>query len=144
MKIVTKDQPFSYQITEKTIILSEKVDQKNLDHTGVGRSAARYWCCARTGWAVTDGVNIIVKGTKKGHSLSSDGKFSIDAKEGDVLVFSSIGYGSKEIPVGAYNEIGIVQLALAESKLDEVQIIAYGTTTQRLNTGNGNYRLRLT
>ncbi len=82
------------------------------------------------------GVNIIVKGTKKGTTSSVDGKFSIDAKEGDVLIFTSIGYGQKEVRVGAYNEVGIVQLALSESKLDEVQIIAYGKTTQRLSTGN--------
>ena len=80
------------------------------------------------------GVNIIIKGTKKGTTSSSNGKFSIDAKEGDILIVTSIGYELKEIPVGAYNEIGIVQLALAESKLDEVQIIAYGTTSRRLST----------
>ncbi len=40
----------------------------------------------------------------------------------------------KEIKVGGYNEVGVVQLVVSKSKLDEVQIIAYGKTTQRLST----------
>ena len=37
------------------------------------------------------GVNVVVKGTKVGIQTDFDGKFSIQAKTGDVLVFSFVG-----------------------------------------------------
>ncbi len=76
------------------------------------------------------------KRREKGTATSTDGQFSIEAKEGDVFIFTSIGYVKKEVVVGAYEQIGIISLVLSDSKLDEVQIIAYGNTTRRLNTGN--------
>ncbi|HWW40891.1 SusC/RagA family TonB-linked outer membrane protein [Pedobacter sp.] len=51
-----------------------------------------------------------------------------------MLVISFIGYLPKEVSVSA--NMGNVVLEQSLSKLDEVQVIAYGTTTQRLSTGN--------
>jgi hypothetical protein len=50
-----------------------------------------------------------------------DGKFSIKAKQGDVLVVSYQGYDSKEVKVGAANNYGVV-LKEAAKILDEVVI----------------------
>lgn len=82
------------------------------------------------------GANIMVKGTKRGVVSGADGSFSIEAKEGEVLVLSSIGYSPREIRINDSAEVGAVVLAISESKLDEVQIKAYGTTSQRLSTSN--------
>jgi TonB-dependent starch-binding outer membrane protein SusC len=82
------------------------------------------------------GVNIIIKGSKKGTTTDNAGAFSINAKEGDRLVISSVGYASTEIPVDNNNNIPAIVLQKSESKLDEVQIIAYGQTTKRINTGD--------
>src|ERR1700712_1981020 len=50
------------------------------------------------------GTTIAVKGTSKATSTDVSGKFSITAKAGDVLVFSSVSYTSKEVTVtGAKN-----------------------------------------
>ena len=46
------------------------------------------------------GATIIIKGTKTGTSTGLDGKFSIKAKEGDVLVISGVGITQKEVVVG--------------------------------------------
>src|SRR5882757_6859577 len=46
------------------------------------------------------GATIIIKGTKIGTSTGIDGKFSIRAKEGEVLVVSGIGVVQKEVSVG--------------------------------------------
>jgi TonB-dependent starch-binding outer membrane protein SusC len=81
------------------------------------------------------GANIIVKGTKRGTTTNADGSFSIEANNGEMLIISSIGFAEKQVIV-ANNTIGIISLAVSESKLDEIQVIAYGTTTKRLNTGN--------
>ncbi len=45
------------------------------------------------------GVNVIIKGTKKGVVTDVNGRFSIDAEQGKTLVVSNVGYASKEIKV---------------------------------------------
>ena len=45
------------------------------------------------------GVNIVIKGTTKGVQSDMDGKFSIDAEVGNILVFTSVGYIKQEITV---------------------------------------------
>lgn len=76
---------------------------------------------------VTDGkvslpmANVTIKGTKNGVQTDMDGKFSIKAKQGDVLVVSYQGYDSKEVKVGAANNYGVVLKEEAKI-LDEVVI----------------------
>jgi len=65
-----------------------------------------------------------------------NGVFSIMVpNEKSQLIFSYVGYKTQGIIVGTQETL-IIVMSLDLSNLDEVQIIAYGTTTQRLNTGN--------
>lgn len=82
------------------------------------------------------GVNVVVKGTKKGTVSSANGSFSIQANAGEVLVVSSIGYATKEIPVTNETSLFNITLLISESKLDVVQIQAYGSTSRRLSVAN--------
>ena len=43
------------------------------------------------------GVNVVVKGTSTGTASDFDGNFSIAVNQGDVLVFSYVGYSTQEI-----------------------------------------------
>ena len=76
---------------------------------------------------VTDGklplpaANVVIKGTKGGVSTDMDGKYSIKAKPGDVLVVSYTGYESKTITVGSANSYNVA-LKEAAKQLDEVLI----------------------
>jgi TonB-dependent starch-binding outer membrane protein SusC len=81
------------------------------------------------------GANVVIKGTRKGTTTNSDGSFNIEANNNDVVVISSIGFADRKIKINN-NKIGDVILVLSESKLDEIQVIAYGTTTRRSTTGN--------
>jgi len=45
------------------------------------------------------GVSVAVKGTKTGTSTDAQGRFSISAPANGTLVFSSVGYGTTEVPV---------------------------------------------
>src|SRR5688572_22358332 len=45
------------------------------------------------------GVNVLVKGTSSGTTTDINGKYEIDAPIGSVLVFSFVGYQSKEMVV---------------------------------------------
>jgi Ca-activated chloride channel homolog len=66
------------------------------------------------------GVNIVLKGTKKGTATGVDGKYSIAVPEnGGTLVFSFVGYKSQEITIGKKTVIN-VQLMTEVSQLSEV------------------------
>ncbi|HEX8562542.1 MAG TPA: SusC/RagA family TonB-linked outer membrane protein [Flavobacterium sp.] len=51
------------------------------------------------------GVNVVVQGTDRGVQTDIDGRYSISAKAGDVLVFSFVGMTDVTMPVGASNVI---------------------------------------
>jgi len=45
------------------------------------------------------GVTVIVKGTANGTGTDADGKYSIEAGNSVILVFSFVGFASQEVPV---------------------------------------------
>ncbi len=57
---------------------------------------------------VLPGVTVQIKGTNRGTQTTPDGKFHLDAKNGDVLVFSSVGFGQKEVTVGNSNTLAVI------------------------------------
>ncbi|HEV8511672.1 MAG TPA: TonB-dependent receptor [Cyclobacteriaceae bacterium] len=80
------------------------------------------------------GVTILVKGTSVGTSSDAQGVYSLEASGDDVLVFSFIGYASKEISVGAQS---VIDVAMTEdvAALQEIVVVGYGTQKKVLNTG---------
>ena len=80
------------------------------------------------------GVNVVVKGTSTGTSSDFDGNFSISVNQGDVLVFSYVGYSTEEI---TYNGQLSFSVSMSEdaSQLDEVLLIGYGSVTKDDLTG---------
>ncbi|MGO4912236.1 SusC/RagA family TonB-linked outer membrane protein [Leeuwenhoekiella sp. W20_SRS_FM14] len=70
------------------------------------------------------GVNVVVKGTTQGTQTDFDGKFSISASEGAVIVFSYVGFANKSQTVGSSNTMNIV-LEQGE-QLDEIILTALG------------------
>src|ERR1700722_3540404 len=70
------------------------------------------------------GVSVQVKGSKGGVLTGADGSFSITAATGDVLIFSSVGFDTKEVKVtgGKVN----VSLLLSSAQLTEVVVTALG------------------
>lgn len=68
------------------------------------------------------GGSVVIKGTTKGSITDVDGRFQLDAKEGDVLVLSFVGYKKKEITVGKELNLTIT-LESETSELDAVSIV---------------------
>jgi TonB-dependent SusC/RagA subfamily outer membrane receptor len=71
------------------------------------------------------GVNLIIKGTKKGTQTNFDGEFALDAKAEDILVVSYIGFETYEYRVGKTRELYIV-MEEDSSALNEVVAVGYG------------------
>lgn len=81
------------------------------------------------------GVNVLIKGTSTGTATDFDGNYQINAKAGDILVFSYVGYITKEVPYSGQSPLN-VSLAEDASQLDEVVIIGYGTAKKEDLTGS--------
>jgi TonB-linked SusC/RagA family outer membrane protein len=85
------------------------------------------------------GVTVRIKGDKS-FSTASDqnGHFSVLVPEGKnmVLILSYIGYVTREITVNDQTTSLKIALTPETGSLNEIQVIGYGTTTRKLNTGS--------
>lgn len=75
------------------------------------------------------GVNVLEKGTTNGSITDVDGKYSINVEKGKTLMFSYIGFTTREIVVNQ----NVINVALQEDlqALDEVVVIGYGSMTRK-------------
>ena len=81
------------------------------------------------------GVNVLVKGTTNGTVTDVDGKYSISAKDDDVLVFSFIGFVSQEAQVGQKTSIDMTMNSDV-TQLSEVVVVGYGTQDRKKITSS--------
>ncbi len=80
------------------------------------------------------GANVMIKGTTTGTQTDFDGNYSINASEGDVLVYSYIGQKTEERTVGAQTVMDVKLVEDAQA-LEEVIVVGYGTSTKQSFTG---------
>lgn len=71
------------------------------------------------------GVNVLIKGGSTGTQTDFDGKYTIEAFQEDILVFSFVGMQTAEYPVGDRRTID-VSLSVDAATLDEVVVTALG------------------
>jgi len=74
------------------------------------------------------GVSVVIKGTQTGTQTDFDGKYTLKATVGDILVFNYVGMNTQEKTVGQPNTINVV--LISGNVLEEIVIIGYGTTTK--------------
>ncbi len=81
------------------------------------------------------GANVVIKGTTTGTITAGDGKFTMQASDGDVLQVSYIGYTTEEITV---NGSGPYTVSLVPDMvgLSEVVVVGYGTQRKEAVTGS--------
>ncbi|MDF0708441.1 carboxypeptidase-like regulatory domain-containing protein [Flagellimonas okinawensis] len=77
------------------------------------------------------GANVMVKETTNGTQTNFDGQYSINANQGQTLVFSYIGYDTKEMEIGEDNIIN-VQLTESRETLEEVVVVGYGSSKSKM------------
>lgn len=82
------------------------------------------------------GVNITIKGGKVVGITDNNGEFTLtNVADNAVLVFSAVTVETLEVRLNGRSELAFT-LKTKVSELDEIQIVAYGQTSKRLNTGN--------
>lgn len=141
LKICFKNQPLSFSVIGKTIVLEQSVipvPKVNFEEIPMPLPPP----FTVTG-KITDsegvpleGVSVLLKKTGKGVTTLKDGSFSILVPQGgDVLVFSYAGFENTELRVtkpGALN----IKLRLKENNVEEVVVVGYGTAKKRDLTGS--------
>ncbi|RZK77864.1 MAG: SusC/RagA family TonB-linked outer membrane protein, partial [Pedobacter sp.] len=114
---------FSYAINKnffETVVL--KVD---VQVTGTVKDASG---------GILPGVSVTIKGGGRSSITDASGKFSISVPENSTIVFSYIGFTTKEVPVGTNPVINVV-LESSDTSLDQVVVIGYQTIRRRDLTG---------
>ncbi|MBN1187071.1 MAG: TonB-dependent receptor, partial [Bacteroidales bacterium] len=88
---------------------------------------------AKSGEALP-GVSILIKGTRVGTITDLDGKYLLSVPPDGILVFSFMGYTTKEAPV---NNATVIDMAMEEDVigLDEVVVVGYGVQKKSDLTG---------
>ena len=77
------------------------------------------------------GVSVVLKGTTKGTSTTSDGSYRLEVPETDaILIFSFVGYVSQEIALGNRTSLDVT-LAVDNKALEEVVVVGYGSQRKR-------------
>ncbi|MEC8684053.1 MAG: carboxypeptidase-like regulatory domain-containing protein, partial [Bacteroidota bacterium] len=80
-------------------------------------------------------ITILVKGTTRGTTTDFDGNYSISASPDATLVFSYVGFKTKEIAVDGQTQID-VQLEEDIAGLDAVVVTGYSTQDKKSITGS--------
>lgn len=83
---------------------------------------------------ILPGVSVTIKGGGRSSITDASGKFSISVPENSTIVFSYIGFTTKEVPVGTNPVINVV-LESSDTSLDQVVVIGYQTIRRRDLTG---------
>ena len=134
LKKCFENQPFEYFIVEQTVVVKPR-DPSLLTNSALGQVAGIPLTVIK-GKVTTaagkplGGVSVTVKASKKGTSTDEAGEFTIAVVKGDILVFSYIGYDSREVKVEGQTTI---EISLTESSvsLNEVAVVGYGRQSRR-------------
>lgn len=131
LPLIFKDQPFDYKIDGRIIISVEKIASEIPKPTT--QDTIRGKVINENGEPLI-GASVSVKGTKAVAITGNDGGFVLpNTEKNATLIITYVGYENREVSA---NNTANIKLDKKTSYLDEVQVIPYGTTTRRLNTGS--------
>jgi TonB-linked SusC/RagA family outer membrane protein len=135
-------QPLQYEIIDKTVVVKEKPAASSLlnpipMHTSPHPSIeVRGRILTEQGEPV-EGATISVKGKKKASQSDVKGRFSINVGDDRSAVLTVTSVAIEPAEVMLKNDTALTIIVNTKlTELDSVQIIGYGQTTKRLNTGN--------
>ncbi len=84
--------------------------------------------------APLEGVSVKLKNSTSGTTTDGDGRFSVNASENQILMFSFVGYLTQEVRIKGQTAIDVRLLNEAKS-LNDVIVIGYGTQRRSEITG---------
>jgi len=137
-----KNQPITYGIEDKTVFLKKKLMPHTLKN---GASTPPTTANITVSGRVIDennqplaGATVSIKNSNLSTITDRNGIFSLKGVDlNATITISFIGYDKYELQATP-DFLGEIKLKPASNGLDEVKVIAYGKTTERLNVGNIN------
>ncbi|OQP65738.1 hypothetical protein A3860_14150 [Niastella vici] len=134
-----------------TMVNAEVTDvlQRVLDNTGLSfQLMANNLIILKTGMAVRQdikvsgrvtstsgepvaGVSVLVRNTSIGTTTDGAGNYALTVPDSAILVFSSLGFETQEIPVNGRASINVSLKAAEAASLQQVVVIGYGTSTRK-------------
>lgn len=135
-----KNYPYSYEVfNDEVIIRYDQDKEKSINKSSVPRTGTAFDISGK----VTDekgaplsGVTINVKGTTIVFASDLNGGFSFQTLKTNItLIFSYVGFKTIEVPLNGQYTL-TVKMEQDFGRLDQVQIIGYGVSSRRLNTGS--------
>lgn len=143
LEVILRDQPLSYQINSKTIVIKEKQGTGILpsDPDDAGRLTTPPQTITGTILSVDgaplQGASVKVKGISGGTSSDEKGMFSIQAEPGAVLIISFVGYETVEHKVKGRDPV-IIRLQVANTALKDVVVTGIFERKSKTYTGAAN------
>ncbi|WP_312790013.1 SusC/RagA family TonB-linked outer membrane protein [Sphingobacterium sp.] len=131
LKKIFKNQPLDYSIGKKSVVISKKNTEK-INNIALQQDLAAGTVKNGNGQALS-GINVTIKGSSATVQTDKNGYFKIAVNRGIKLVFSAIGYQTKEL--NASNDMQIV-LQQGNNQLEETVVVGYGSTKRKDLTGS--------
>jgi len=128
------NQPLDYKISDRIIIIKKKEGGSTTIMAAALMEVKGRIMDAVSGNPLP-GVTILVKGSKQGAVSDNNGDFRISVAADAVLLVSYMGYNKQEVSVNSRSSID-VQLQPANSGLNEVVVVGYGTQKKVAVTGS--------
>ncbi|MFT3826407.1 MAG: TonB-dependent receptor [Chitinophagaceae bacterium] len=118
----------SYQLMSNNLVVLKTSDKELQDIRITGKVTST------TGEPIA-GASVNVKGTSLGVATDGQGNFTITVPDSAVLVISSVGFQTQEVSVNGRTTVDVT-LASAESTLDQVVVVGYGTQRRSQISGS--------
>ncbi|UYQ91393.1 TonB-dependent receptor [Chitinophaga horti] len=132
-----RDQSLAYSITDKTVTIRKHAPYILPFTPNVAPAVVNI-----TGKVIDDegqslpGVTVVVKNTQNATVTNDSGIYRLRGVPNDgVIVFSYIGFERQEIPVAGQSRVDITMAKAANSGLDEIVVVGYGTQKKSDLTG---------
>jgi TonB-linked SusC/RagA family outer membrane protein len=132
LDLCLEGQSLTYVINKNVIIVREK--EESIPEADLSFTKITGKVIDAKGLPIP-GVTVRIKDKNIVRVTDRDGNFSLDANEGDILVFTFIGYKRKEVTVKGAQTLSVL-LEEDRSQLQDIVVIGYGTQSKRETTSS--------
>lgn len=137
LTICFKDQPLTYSIVGKTVVIKQndsKINNQDDDQPLADLPVSGKVTDAATGVPLS-GASVNLKGSGIGTVTNANGDFTLEVPDKNaVLIISYVGYNEFEVKISKAGALR-VKLQLKDVRTDEVVVIGYGTRKRKDVTG---------
>lgn len=135
LNAVFKDQPLAYSFQNKTIVVKKKLVVPDASSTHLEQQIAVKGMLTDQDGKALSGVTVALRGSPKQKITDKDGMFEMEAKPGQTILFSSVGYKNEEVKFTGNRSL-TVSMSPVSQNLTEVVVSGYTTQNKAQFTGS--------